>query len=497
MIITVPINSANVNETRYNKAAEIGVKMYDSNSQIYSDSCFRKHSLPYDITAKERENILGDIKVINPLYNTCMFDTIDFNASKVVLNCVFDNNNTKDDNIIVGYSYEDYPKEVKYDSVFECSGDIEHIEKNVGLYISIAVLILILMVQIVCGIAKNKKNLIIEDHINSALVNDGIEERKMLNKTIRTAANQKTDCNIQTNSMYCNQKNNNNTNAPTQPEKVQLQAPANYELERVPSFVMFKIKKGKRDNPEDKPVTNPKDSVQINTNINLDIKDTAPEILDENQIDIQINSFGNVFCKNFFELCPFINTCHASIITPFFMRSAFNMFSIIILLGFNACYYTNAYLNKRIKHSNRDAFIYPLTHDITRIISVIVSSMILTVIMRLIVLVTYKRKEDLATEIKVCQNNTEPIKKFTDEMFVRRLIVQLLMSIITLFVFYFIFAFCNRYPKAQYSWAISFVWSIIFTYVPLSLIYILIVSIVETNNKCTSCVYYAKRVFMF
>ena len=497
MIITVPINSANVNETRYNKAAEIGVKMYDSNSQIYSDSCFRKHSLPYDITAKERENILGDIKVINPLYNTCMFDTIDFNASKVVLNCVFDNNNTKDDNIIVGYSYEDYPKEVKYDSVFECSGDIEHIEKNVGLYISIAVLILILMVQIVCGIAKNKKNLIIEDHINSALVNDGIEERKMLNKTIRTAANQKTDCNIQTNSMYCNQKNNNNTNAPTQPEKVQLQAPANYELERVPSFVMFKIKKGKRDNPEDKPVTNPKDSVQINTNINLDIKDTAPEILDENQIDIQINSFGNVFCKNFFELCPFINTCHASIITPFFMRSAFNMFSIIILLGFNACYYTNAYLNKRIKHSNRDAFIYPLTHDITRIISVIVSSMILTVIMRLIVLVTYKRKEDLATEIKVCQNNTEPIKKFTDEMFVRRLIVQLLMSIITLFVFYFIFAFCNRYPKAQYSWAISFVWSIIFTYVPLSLIYILIVSIVETNNKCNSCVYYAKRVFMF
>ena len=500
IIITVPINNANVNETRYNKAADIGVKMYDSKSRIYSDSCYRKHSLPYDITAKEMENILGDdIKVINPLYNTCIFDTIDFNASKVVLNCKFDNDNNNT-NTIVGYAYEDYPKEVKYDSVFECSDDVEHFEKNIGVYISIVLLVVILIVQIVCGVAKNKKNLIIEDHINSALVNDGIEERKILNKTMRTTENQKTDCNIHTSVVYNKNNNNNNINTSTPPEKVQLQKQQNYELEHVPSFIMFKIKKGRsvisEENKQELPTTTPKDTVQISTNTK---DNTSPDILDDNQIDIQIKSFCSVFCNNFLELFPFINTCHASIITPFVLRSAFNFFNLIILLGFNACYYTNTYLNERIKHSNRDDFIYPITHDITRIIVVIVSSMILTVIMRLIVLVTYKRKEELANEIKVCQNNNEPIKKFTDEMFVRRLIVQILMLVITLFVFYFTFAFCNRYPKAQYSWAYSVVWSVIFNYVPLSLIYILVVSIVETHhsNKCSSCVYYAKRVFMF
>ena len=490
IIITVPINNLNVNETRYNKAKDMGVKMYDSKSQIYYDSCYRKHSLPYDITSKEIENILGDdIKVINPLYNTCIFDTIDFNTSKVVLNCKFDNDT------IIGYAFEDYPKEVKYDSVFECSDDVEHFEKNIGVYISIVLLVVILIVQIICGVAKNKKNLIIEDHINSALVNDGIEERKVLNKTIRTTENQKTECNIHTSSVI--NKNNNNTSTP--PEQVQLQKQPNYELERVPSFVMFKIKKGRSvisENNHELPTTSPKDTVQINT---ITKDNTSPDILDDNQIDIQINSFCSVFCNNFLELFPFINTCHASIITPFVLRSAFSIFNIIILLGFNACYYTNAYLNERIKHSNRDDFIYPVTHDITRIIAVIVSSMILTVIMRLIVLVTYKRKEELTNEIKVCQNNNEPIKKFTDEMFVRRLIVQILMLVITLFVFYFTFAFCNRYPKAQYSWAYSTVWSVIFDYVLLSFIYILVVSIVEThhNNKCSSCVYYAKRVFMF
>lgn len=231
-------------------------------------------------------------------------------------------------------------------------------------------------------------------------------------------------------------------------------------------------------------------------------KEDQHEIINENQIDLKIvnnNSFCSIFCNNFLELYPFICIFRASIITPLLIRFSFFLFNASTLFGFNAVYFVNKYLNERIKHSNRDDFMYPLTHDYTRIIAAIVSSMIIAVIMRLIMLVSFTRKEKLRNDIKESQDKVESVKNFTNEFFVRRLIVQIVMLIIAVVFFYITFAFCNRYPKAQYSWAKAFVWSIIFTYVPLSLIYILVVSIVESakGNTCKSCAYYAKRVFMF
>ena len=214
---------------------------------------------------------------------------------------------------------------------------------------------------------------------------------------------------------------------------------------------------------------------------------------------VQQKNFGKIIQHNFLELHPIVSIAYNSIITPNIVSSWFLLFNVINMFGFNAVYFSEDMFEDRIADKHRDNFGYPMKSEFDKIMSAISTSVLLALFVRLLVLVPYFIKNDLADEILRAKNQRNKfgvIQDFNYRMLPRRIIALVFIVLLDVFFWYYTIVFCGIYVNAQYGWFYSGIWSLMWVWVVYAPIYILIISLFEhCGNQC--CVYYMKRFFIF
>ena len=216
------------------------------------------------------------------------------------------------------------------------------------------------------------------------------------------------------------------------------------------------------------------------------------------QIDIpmQQKTFCSILCNNFKSLHPLFSLCHQSILSPMLFTSWVFLYNLLNLFGFNALYFNETMLEDRIYDKHRDNFGYPMKTEFEKIMAAISTCIALTIVVRLITLVTYGQKEKLMQQIQTNKAIDQVIGEFNKSMLARRIIAGIFMLALNVFFFYYCICFCNIYINAQYGWFYSGIWSLIFNWVAYAPLYIVIISAIESSGS-TSCAYYMKRLFVF
>ena len=214
---------------------------------------------------------------------------------------------------------------------------------------------------------------------------------------------------------------------------------------------------------------------------------------------------------NLKELHSLFSLFRISILYPLSLRSYFFTFNNLILFGFNAFFYTENYIEKRIFNNQRNSFIYPMKNEYIKIILSILCQIILTLIMKIVMTATNKKRNDLikninSTIIKNKDNDKEQERDIFKEVYIFeksmnciRFIGGLFMLVIIAFFFYYSTGFCSIYVNTQTNWIYSGIWSIIINWVVLAPLYILIISIMDKAKKGinNSSLYNIKRLFFF
>ena len=215
------------------------------------------------------------------------------------------------------------------------------------------------------------------------------------------------------------------------------------------------------------------------------------------------------YCDNLKELHPIFSLFRISILYPLSLRSYFFTFNNLILFGFNAFFYTENYIEKRIFNNQRNSFIYPMKNEYIKIILSILCQIILTLIMKIVMTATNKKRNDLikninSTIIKNKDNDKEQERDIFKEVYIFeksmnciRFIGGLFMLVIIAFFFYYSTGFCSIYVNTQTNWIYSGIWSIIINWVVLAPLYILIISFLDKAKKGinNSSLYNIKRLF--
>jgi hypothetical protein len=136
---------------------------------------------------------------------------------------------------------------------------------------------------------------------------------------------------------------------------------------------------------------------------------------------IQLNSFSQALKDNI-TLHPIlaITPFHHSITSPMMINVHINVFSFLTMFFYSAVYLSENVIENRIyvSYSDRNKFIYPLKYHFGRIIAVILTSMMFTLLLRIISLVRYEQRKKLINIISVNKTEiekTERVEKFNNE----------------------------------------------------------------------------------
>ena len=216
-------------------------------------------------------------------------------------------------------------------------------------------------------------------------------------------------------------------------------------------------------------------------------------------------AFTKCLWNNFKELHPLFSLTRVSLIQPLILQSWFVVFNVLGLFGFNALLYIESLIEERVYRPDRHNFAYPMRKEFGKIILSILCQMILCVLLKLVVLVPYKKiiqLKDYAQQYKEDVDVNAMIEKsniFEKDLLFRRILGGVLMLVVVTFFFYYSMVFCGIYIKTQQCWLYASLWSIIWNYVIFSPIYILVISIIETilQNPYNKKIYYIKRLFIF
>jgi hypothetical protein len=205
--------------------------------------------------------------------------------------------------------------------------------------------------------------------------------------------------------------------------------------------------------------------------------------------------FGNCLLKNLKLYHPLSSIFHPSIYNDYLYSTWILFFNIFMYFGFNALYYFETKIEKKINRKNRNDFSYPFIHEFDKITYSILSTMAVTIVARLIVFLTYNQKLNFENNIK--DNGKDgAIKNLNCFLFIRRLISATFMLILITFFYYYCIVFCGIYIHSQSAWFYSGFWTLFWVYLAFCPFYILIITIFETSNS-ESVVYCMKRVFIF
>jgi hypothetical protein len=252
--------------------------------------------------------------------------------------------------------------------------------------------------------------------------------------------------------------------------------------------------------------TNNYESAIRNDNLNK-VKLVSSEVIEKNdsgsnndddeENNYERKSFGNCFSNNIFQLHPLISIFIPSIIRNQLISLWIFFFSLINIFGFNAYYFNVNMFEKRINDSFRNNFFYPMKREFHRIIYSILTMMFFNILIRLIVIVSLSKFNQLGNTIK--EGNDDAIsecKNFECKMLLKRIIAIIIILTIDVFFYYYTIVFCAIYKNTQAGWFYSGIWGFIWNNIVFSLIYIIVISIVESNGHVMLS-YYMKRLFCF
>ncbi len=235
----------------------------------------------------------------------------------------------------------------------------------------------------------------------------------------------------------------------------------------------------------------------VHTNAVAKPEDVKVEI---KKSSVSADSFMMILFENFLELHPITSLTHPSIINPLILCWWIFITNSLNLFGFNALYFNDKKIEKRITHSDRDNFGYPMKHEFDKIIYSILTTLALNVVVRAIYLVTVSQRKDLESKVeggKSLDEKEKSINEFVKSMLPRRLLAVIFLVIINVFFFYYVIVFCGIYINTQYGWAYSGVWSLFFNWVIFANIEIVIISLLEYKKVNEDVVYYLKKLFLF
>ena len=214
-------------------------------------------------------------------------------------------------------------------------------------------------------------------------------------------------------------------------------------------------------------------------------------------------SYFSIVFQNIFELHPLISSFRPNILTGMIYKITMFIFNLSLLCLFNVIFYNQNLLINRIqnweKNVNIQSFFYPLFYEYFKIIISSLLSIPFMFLMNLIILTNYDTKNRLADAISgttIELERKDLAKDFKNKIFIRKLIGFILMILLSIASICYCIIFCFNYPRTQYCFLYSVVWSLILSWFILSPIYIFLVSHYQNNGKENS-VYYMKRLNFF
>ena len=178
-------------------------------------------------------------------------------------------------------------------------------------------------------------------------------------------------------------------------------------------------------------------------------------------------SFWGTLKKNFFRLYPVTS------LFPRYSKVVYIKFkviglvlSIFSLMGFNAIYFTETYIEKRIYNNSRNSFGYPLVNETSIIFSSVFTTVLITILTKLIILnIHVKEVDSKNNKIRGC------------------IYCFVCVCLIIIFGVYCI-GFCGVYKITQYGWFYSFIWSFLFNWIILAPVSIVVVTVIERSQCC-------------
>ena len=224
---------------------------------------------------------------------------------------------------------------------------------------------------------------------------------------------------------------------------------------------------------------------------------------DENEEKVNVNynvnsdNFSSSIKNNFLELHPLITPFRLSLLSDTLLSSWILFYNIFNNLGFNSLYFTNTMFRKRIERDYRDNFFYPMRYEYHRIILAQVTSFGLTLIVRLINLITLNKRQIIINEISSSEDNkNEVVKNYQKGNWIKKIITLIFILGLDVFFFYYCMGFCAVYINAQFGWFYSGIWAMIFNWFIYGPFYIFVISIIESFGG-GKIAYYMKRLFIF
>ena len=413
--INFPLSN-DIDFDKYYKFKEVGIDIYNSEEKAFKDICYVNSKLKQDYPYSYRRTDIYSQKKILGLNNICSYQGIDLENKVVVMNCEFSENG-------FGYKIEDNKleedKKVNYVPL-KCYKKIinsfKQLNKGNTIIGGLIISMFISLIFSKCCCCKDKEEKeIIQNDIEKQNKNNSIEEIKEENKE--------------------------------------------ENKEEVDNIVLYKSnEKGKKGKKK-----------KNKNNIKIIRNDTTQRLNNEEKKNNEKNedkkiTFCIIFKKTFLNSHPIFSIFNRK---PSLMSYLFFIFTMINYFGFNILFYSDNLITKRIDNKDRDTYLYPLKDQKMKIISSFISSIILTLFLKLIAWNCYG-------------NNIKKQGK------ARRTFSGLLIILISFFFLFYSSIFCYLYQNTQKSFMNSGVICIIIDWVLLSPIFILIFSLLACKGlKCS------------
>ena len=174
--------------------------------------------------------------------------------------------------------------------------------------------------------------------------------------------------------------------------------------------------------------------------------------------------------KSFFDIFKYNLKNYYPVVALFFRENRLNnvvifVFSLFILFGFNAIYFTENHIEDRIYNNSRSKFNYPVNNEADVIFASIFTSLLVLAVVRLLALLIEKLKE------KDLQNQT------------LHMVLEISFGVFCLaFSFFFwvyCIGFCGMYKNTQSGWIFACIWSLFFNWIVFGPVYMFVVSFIE------------------
>ena len=460
-IVYSPINLKYINLEKYKMFKKENIDIYNPYDEAFLEKCFITHNFDFDFTQKYRRTKIYENKTIRDEKKNCDYNGINDKEKKVVLNCKFEKN--------YSYTFDLHDEELnvskKIDNLLplKCFSKID--EKNLGFYFYL-ILNLFLLLMILYFIfedkdclkkSKKNKEKYAEIKINNDFKIEGIEknipfydDNNLYHETTQEDLKNEEYIKVKKHKNDKNMSEKLSENNQHVLDEFLEEDSDKKENKSDINSLKDKKDKNKENNSnsikdENKNKKNNDREKIINNNLihPLDDFDLIIDYEDEDYLDILYKNL-----KSIYEKPNEIKKEEKILIICFIFCKLF------ILLGCNALFYFENFIEKRIFNKERNLFYFPIKAEFaTLFLSIIMSTMI--------------------NIIKFVLN-----KKIKNKMKMKMIITMVILTIIDLFCLIYSISFCSIYKHTQITWFLGFIWSIIFEII-FTLVYIVIISFIE------------------